>query len=132
MFWLSPFCRVDEIGIPTKTKNFLKMTDKLYYIVLYRIRLVTDRNWTQNFSCDRQIGIQILPCNHGYYDHRIRSVSNVNLKDFCISVIHMVGLWCLMPLSTIFRLYRGCQFYWCMKPEYPVASHRQSIEYTLP
>jgi hypothetical protein len=30
-----------------------------------------------------------------------------------------MGLCCLTLLSTIFHLYRGDQFYWWRKPEYP-------------
>jgi hypothetical protein len=48
-----------------------------------------------------------------------KDLIDASLESNQVTIKGVLGLWHLTPLSTIFQLYRGSQFYWWMKPEYP-------------
>jgi hypothetical protein len=56
-------------------------------------------------------------CNFEFYRMTLKLQALKENRSFMIDML--IDCWCLTPISAIFQLCHGNQFYWLKKPEYP-------------
>jgi hypothetical protein len=91
-------------------------------IFQYSEPVLQENRWS-HLEATFWFGLEIHVIICGYFSENenlkfnVLKITSLFLIKYITIVDYNRELWCLMPLSTISQLYRGCQFYWLRKLE---------------
>jgi hypothetical protein len=102
----------NSINMDSKT-HFVNIMVKRWWSTIPPISIKRTNTWSWFGTGSTQMSMRVAMSWYCSFNHILLTIIvplNLGLR---------LDLWCLTPLSTIFQCYRGGQFYWWRKPEYP-------------
>jgi hypothetical protein len=112
--------------INTKQLLLVSTSDRNYYATPLQLVTIVLTPSNASNTCSKQLNktdVIHLMCILILVRNLTKKCFNIsclnNTKELFSSEELELRLWCLTPLSAVFKLYRGGQFHWWRKLEYP-------------